>query len=47
MQEKVVKEFNEVIEVFGESNEGYKTALLFISTSLEFLRRKREGIKGR
>lgn len=45
MQEKVVKEFNEVIEVFGESNLDYKTALLFISTNLEFLRRKREGIK--
>lgn len=45
MQEKVVKEFNEVIEIFGESNLDYKTALLFISTNLEFLRRKREGIK--
>lgn len=45
MQEKVIKEFNEVIEIFGESNLDYKTALLFISTNLEFLRRKRDGIK--
>lgn len=45
MHQKVVNEFNEVIEIFEESGLDYKTALLFINTNLKFLRDKKGEIK--